>query len=137
MAERNVDVERESPGTQYTETSIGLDENIASAIAYALGFLSGIVLFFLEKDNQQVRWHAAQSMVVFGTLIVGGWVLNAVLWTLVFSTFAFGLWSFVSLLTTALWLGVLVLWVYLVVTAYGGKTVRVPIAAGVADGLVR
>jgi uncharacterized membrane protein len=137
MAERNVDVERESPGTQYTETSIGLDENIASAIAYALGFFSGIVLFFLEKDNQQVRWHAAQSMVVFGTLIVGGWVLNAVLWTLVFSTFAFGLWSFVSLLTTALWLGVLVLWVYLVVTAYGGKTVRVPIAAGVADGLVR
>jgi uncharacterized membrane protein len=137
MAERNADVERESPGTPYAETSIGLDENVASAVAYALGFLSGIVLFFLEKDNRRVRWHAAQSMVVFGTLIVGGWVVNALLWTVVFSTFAFGLWSFVSLLTTVLWLGVFVLWVYLVVTAYQGKTVRVPIAAGVADGLVR
>jgi uncharacterized membrane protein len=144
MSEKNVreaeygdsyDYERE--GARRSETSIGLDENVASAVAYALGFLSGIAVFFLEKDNQHVRWHAAQSIVTFGVLVVGTWILQTVLWSVVFSSFAFGLWGFVSLLTTLVWLGVLVLWAFLVIRAYQGVTVRVPVAAGIADGLVR
>jgi len=119
------------------ETSLGMDQNVAAAVAYILGFLSGLVVFFAEDENQQVRWHGAQSMVVFGGLVIGVWVLNTVLWTLFWSIFNFvGIWGIISLLTTLLWLGIFVMWIYLVVTAYQGKTVRVPVAGGIADGLV-
>jgi uncharacterized membrane protein len=118
------------------ETSLGMDQNVAAAVAYILGFLSGLVVFFAEDENQQVRWHGAQSMVVFGGLVIGVWVLNTVLWTLFWSISNFGIWGIISLLTTLLWLGIFVMWIYLVVTAYQGKTVRVPVAGGIADGLV-
>ena len=118
------------------ETSLGMDQNVAAAVAYILGFLSGLVVFFAEDENQQLRWHGAQSMVVFGGLVIGVWVLNTVLWTLFWSISNFGIWGIISLLTTLLWLGIFVMWIYLVVTAYQGKTVRVPVAGGIADGLV-
>src|SRR5437588_2789365 len=50
-------------------TTLGLDVRVERVLAYAFGWLSGIILFFLEK-NRNVRWHAAQSMVTFGSLSI-------------------------------------------------------------------
>lgn len=50
-------------------TTLGLDERIERVLAYALGWLSGAILFLIEK-NHNVRWHAAQSMLTFGTLFL-------------------------------------------------------------------
>jgi uncharacterized membrane protein len=105
-------------------------------VAYALGFLSGIAVFFLEDRNQRVKWHGAQSMVTFGALIIGVWVVNTLIWSLLVTSFAFGLFQLFSLLTTVLWLGVVLVWAFLVFKAYQGETVRVPVAAGIADSLV-
>ena len=49
-------------------TSLGLDANLAGALAYALGWLSGLALYFTERENSFVRFHAIQSSVVFGAL---------------------------------------------------------------------
>src|SRR5207245_11434611 len=50
-------------------TSLGMDERLERVLAYSLGWISGLILFFLEK-NRNVRWHAVQSMVTFGSLSV-------------------------------------------------------------------
>src|SRR5690242_13619220 len=64
-------------------TSLGLDERIERVLVYPLSFLfgwllpfgwllawvPGLALLFLEK-NRNVRFHARQSMVVFGSLAV-------------------------------------------------------------------
>jgi len=50
-------------------TTLGLDERLERVLAYAFGWVSGLILFFLEK-NRNVRWHAAQSIVTFGTLSI-------------------------------------------------------------------
>jgi uncharacterized membrane protein len=46
------------------KTALGIEENIAGALCYVLGWLTGIVFLLLEKENRFVRFHAIQSLVV-------------------------------------------------------------------------
>jgi uncharacterized membrane protein len=48
-------------------TTLGLDERLERVLAYLFFWVSGILLFWFEK-NRNVRWHAAQSMITFGAL---------------------------------------------------------------------
>ncbi len=50
-------------------TTLGLSERVESALAYAFIWVSGLLLFMTEK-NRNVRTHALQSMIVFGTLSI-------------------------------------------------------------------
>src|SRR5882757_7779196 len=49
--------------------STGLQENLAGLLCYVLGWITGLVFFFIDK-RPFVRFHAAQSIVVFGGLHV-------------------------------------------------------------------
>ena len=62
------------PQLHTEKTSTGLDANLAAALSYLLGFVSGAVFLVLEKENRFVRFHALQSVLAFGgvTLL---WVL--------------------------------------------------------------
>ncbi|MFC7135148.1 MULTISPECIES: DUF4870 domain-containing protein [Salinibaculum] len=128
-----------------TDTSSGLDENVAGALSYLLGIVTGLVFFVVEKDNQFVRFHAAQSIAVFGLVFVASVVLGFVgtaVSALVVSgsTGAFLVGSLVSLVLLLAWsvvgLATFALWLYLMFRAYQGKTPRIPIAASIADRLV-
>jgi uncharacterized membrane protein len=139
---QDIGVERE-PAAAKSES--GLDENVAGALSYLFGFVSGLILFLIEKDNRFVRWHAAQSMAFTGMLIVT-YIALTFLGTVVSvaafsgSTGAFLIGSLFSLILGLVWLvvalGGFVAWVYLMVKAYQGKTPRMPIAAKIADRLV-
>jgi uncharacterized membrane protein len=50
-------------------TTLGLSERFERVLAYMFFCFSGVALFILEK-NRNVRWHAIQSMITFGTLFV-------------------------------------------------------------------
>jgi uncharacterized membrane protein len=47
------------------KTSTGLDANVAAALTYLVGFVTGIIFLLVEKDNKFVRFHAMQSTLVF------------------------------------------------------------------------
>lgn len=49
-----------------SEKSLGLNENITALLAYLFGWVSGLIIFLLEKENDFVRYHAMQSIVIFG-----------------------------------------------------------------------
>lgn len=142
----DVDIEAETAAerTEPAETGSGLEENVAGALSYLFAPISGLVFFLVEKENQFVRFHAAQSM-VFGGLLVMAYIMVSIVGTVVStvliassSTFIIG--SLVSLVIGLAWLALAVggfaLWVYLMVKAYQGETTRLPIAAGIADKLV-
>lgn len=116
----------------------GIDPNVAGALSYLLGFITGLIFFLIEEEDEFVRFHAAQSMVVFGGLFVVSIVLNIFTGFLGFATgLFFGLFGLLfSLVWLGISLGALVLWIYLMVKAYQWETPRIPIAAGIADGLV-
>jgi uncharacterized membrane protein len=44
-----------------------VSENVAGALSYSVGWLSGLILFVLDR-TPSVRFHAAQSIVTFGVL---------------------------------------------------------------------
>ena len=37
--------------------TLHMKPNVAAAIAYVFGWLSGLIVFFLEKENRYVRFH--------------------------------------------------------------------------------
>jgi len=41
-----------------------------SILAYILGWITGIIFLFVGKDDPDVKWNAANSIVVFGGLFV-------------------------------------------------------------------
>ena len=52
------------------KTSTGIQPNVAGLLSYVLGWLTGLIFFLIEKENKFVRFHALQSMIVFGALFV-------------------------------------------------------------------
>lgn len=52
------------------DSSTGLPAKVAMFIAYLFWWISGLAIFLIEKQNRDVRFHAAQSIVLFGSLSV-------------------------------------------------------------------
>ncbi|MEV0357269.1 DUF4870 domain-containing protein [Nocardia sp. NPDC050697] len=50
--------------------STGLDTKTSAILSYALGWLTGIFFLFVGKNDPDVRFHAAQSIVFFGAVSV-------------------------------------------------------------------
>lgn len=113
----------------------GLSQNVASTLCYVLGWISGI--FFLLMDKRPlVRFHAAQAIVVFGTLhianIVIGMVFGVSFFFGGFQAFSFGI--LILHLLSLLTLG---LWILLMLRAYQGDLFRIPVAADLADKIAK
>jgi uncharacterized membrane protein len=104
------------------KATFGLDENIAAAACYVLGWLTGIIFFIMEKENKTVRFHAMQSILTFLPLCVVYWVLSLVF-------FMIGL-GFIGLLVA---LVMLVLWLVLMLKAYQGEKFKLPVVGDIAE----
>jgi uncharacterized membrane protein len=66
-------------------TVLGIDERIERVLCYVLGWITGLIFLVIEQKNQNVRRHAWQSLIVFGSLsliaaVIGlfGGVLGAI-----------------------------------------------------------
>lgn len=106
------------------KTSLGLEENIAGALCYILGWITGIVFFLLEKENRFVRFHAMQSIVTFLPLTVLIWIIRGLFfWVPVMS------WAILSLI----WILTLILWLILMIKAYQGELFKLPIVGDFAE----
>lgn len=134
----------EEPAVATVESESGLDENVAGALSYLFGFVTGLIFFLIEKENDFVRFHAAQSMAFSGVIFIAyialsivGTVMTTVLFS---STSTFFVGSIVSMVLGLVWLvlalGGFAVWIYLMIRAYQGKTPRIPVAAGIADKLM-
>jgi uncharacterized membrane protein len=110
-------------------SSEGLAENVAGLLCYVLGWLTGIIFILIDK-RPFVRFHAAQSIVVFGTLTVIRIGLGIIMG--IGGFVGFGLWALISMVLGLL--GV-ILWILLMIKAYQHELFRVPIAAPIADGI--
>ena len=110
-------------------TSLGMNERLERVLAYAFGWVSGLILFFLEK-NRNVRWHAAQSMVTFGTLSVLMFLVSLLKGFLAWIPLLGWLTSAgLGLLLSALWWVTVILWVWLMVMAFVREDYRLPIVS--------
>src|ERR1700722_15708199 len=95
-----------------------MDENVAGLLCYAGGWLSGLV-FLLTDKRPFVRFHAAQSVVVFGSLNI--------LYLLLIYT--------LPSLTLILYLAIMAVWVSLMFKAYQHQWYEFPLVAQIAPSL--
>lgn len=111
-------------------TSTGVDARLASVLCYAGWWVTGLVFLFAERRNQDVRFHAAQSLIVFGALsaalfLCGG--ASAVAFIVAVPSF-----QLLQAVGNALWLAAVLLWLVLMVKTWRGETWRVPGASDLA-----
>jgi uncharacterized membrane protein len=102
------------------KTSTGIEQNLEGLLCYVLGWVTGTIFLLLEKDNKFVRFHAIQSIVVFGAytvlaIILGfipivGWIIN-----------------------TLLGIAAFIFWIVLMVKAYNGQMYKLPVAGDIAE----
>ena len=57
-------------------TTLGIPERGERVLCYAGFWVTGIIFLLIERRNQTVRRHAAQSTVVFGGLSILGWIVG-------------------------------------------------------------
>ena len=108
----------EQPKTE--PVTINLEPNIAGLLCYVLGWISGIVFLILEQKNRFVRFHAIQSIIVFGSLNLAGTILGHIPWIGPFFGAVIGVLAFV-------------LWIVLMVKAYHNQLYKIPLAGGLAE----
>jgi len=101
-------------------TSSGMQANIAGVLCYLAGFITGIIFYVSEKENKFVRFHAFQSIAVFGAFFV---------LSVLISFFPFLGWLFGRLLLILS----LILWLLLMYMAYRGVCFKLPIAGKIAE----
>ena len=110
----------------------GLAPNVAGALAYVLGFITGILFFVLEpyRSNRFVRFHAMQSILFSAACIIFS-IAWGILWAILY-----------SISTSLLFLGFpirmlislafFVLWLFVMYQAYNNREYQIPIVGPIA-----
>ncbi len=110
------------------ESSMNMNENVASALCYVLTWLTGIIFYFLEKKNKTIRFHTLQSILAFLPLTILGWRFTGPL----------GI-SYPTGLSIFYYIGILiyvvtfVLWLILIIKAYQGEKLKLPVIGDIAE----
>jgi uncharacterized membrane protein len=117
--------------TTTERSSTGLDANIAAALSYFFGLLSGAVFFAIETDSRFVKFHAMQSMLASVAAIVI-WIVYTVLASILAYIPVLG-WLVMLLLWAGLALGMLGVWLFSMFKAFQGERFKLPYIGEVAE----
>lgn len=120
-------------GVQPVAAQGGLSENAASALCYVLGLITGILFLVIAPYNQSraVRFHAFQS-IFLNVAWIGIWIVETIISVMLWKI-SFALYSALSILFTLVGLAVFVLWIFMIVKAYQGQKVVLPIIGALAE----
>jgi uncharacterized membrane protein len=101
-------------------TSTGLKENVASLLCYLGWWVTGIIFLIIEPNNKTIRFHAIQSIVIFGIFFI---------LSLIF--------TWIWFIGTILWIISVITWVFMMYKAYQGGTYHLPVAGQIADRFIK
>lgn len=111
---------QQTGGSSQQPTSSGLDQNMAAALTYPFGFITGLIFLLIEKENRFVKFHALQSIftsialilisIILGFVPIIGWII--------------------SILATPI---IFVFIIVLIFKAYKGEWFKVPVIGDMAE----
>ena len=108
-------------------------DNVTGMLCYLAGLITGIIFLVIEpyNKNRAIRFHAFQSIFVNVGEIAIGIALGIVFRILIAIVGVFGLLA--GVLLPIYWLACFVLWLYLMISTYQGKTVVLPVIGPMAQ----
>jgi uncharacterized membrane protein len=95
------------------------DERLKGAVAYILGFITGIIVLLIAENNRFLKFHAMQSIVSSIVICVVFMILNFIL-------------AFTIIIPCLLFIVEILIWLYFLYGAYQvyqGKDFRMPFFA--------
>src|ERR1700682_4310560 len=95
-----------------TPSAAGTNKKTYTILAYLLGWVTGLIFLFVGKDDPDVKWNAANSLVFFGGLSIVITVLCFI--------------PIVGLLTLPLLLVGFIYWIIFLVQGLQGNGERIP-----------
>jgi len=112
----------------------GMDENVAGALCYIVGLVTGIVFLVIPPYNQNrtIRFHAFQSI-----FFCVAWIIFRFGLSIILSAVGFGMGFLFSLVHLFIWLvvglGGFLLWLFLMWRAYNNNPLVLPIIGPIAQ----
>jgi uncharacterized membrane protein len=92
--------------------SAGSNKKTYTILAYVLGWLGGLIFLFVGKDDPDVKWNAAQSLIIFGGLTVIIIILGFI--------------PVLNILALLVWLVGFIYWVIFLIQSIQGNGERIP-----------
>jgi uncharacterized membrane protein len=123
----------EATGAAPVPTSAGMSENVAGALCYLLGLITGIIFLVLAPYNQNrnVRFHAFQS-IFFNVAMIVAWIVFMIVATVLAHIPILG-----AIIDLLLWvtlsIGWLIVWLMLMFKAYNNQRLSLPIIGPIAE----
>lgn len=108
----------------------GLTENMACALCYVLGIITGIAFLLIEPYNRnpRVKFHAWQSILTHLAIIIIFWAIGLSSVMLAF----IGLGALVAMLWPLMGIASFLGWLFLMYKAYNGENLAIPVVCGIA-----
>ena len=105
-----------------------------ACVAYLLTWLTGLIIYFTaDKNDKYTRFHAMQSIFLGIAMTVAYYVFGIVfLRTFGLLFFIFGGFGLLGIL----WLAGIALIIFMMVSAYRGKKIKLPIIGNLAESIV-
>jgi len=107
------------------------NRNLVAALSYFLGFITGIVILLVEKDDKFIRFHAMQSTLVFGVIFVADIILGAVIGAVPILNLIN------SLFNTLVFIVALIVWIVSMLKAFQGQMFKWPVVGNFAERQIK
>lgn len=125
-----------SAAPDWGPTSLGISATAAAGVSYLGWWLTGLLIYFNERRNWYVRFHALQSVLYTGALTiitVLGFVASSLLTDLYLATHQLALLTISRWLVVVIVLAVVGAWLTPVIAAWCGYRLRIPFFAPYAE----
>ena len=126
------------PPPPTAKNGTGLDPNVAGFLCYLAGWVTGLIFYLTEKEDQYVRFHAMQS-IVFSVALVVFWLGLTIVGTIIGMVPVIGgiIGLLLGLMSLVVWLGAFVVWIILMVKAYQGERWKLPVLGDMAEKYIQ
>ena len=103
------------------------NRNLVAALSYLVLFITGIVILLVEKDDKFIRFHAMQSTLVFGAIVVINIILGLIIGAIPLLEFAS------SIVNTLVFIVALIVWIVSMLKAFQGQMFKWPVVGNFAE----
>lgn len=129
----NAPPEGTAPGTIAPTPVAGMNDNAAGALCYLAGVVTGVLFLVLAPYNQNrnIRFHAFQS-IFFCVALFAIWIVFAIVAVTLHVVPVLG--ALISaMLSFVLWIGSLIVWIYMMFKTYNGEKIVLPVIGAMAE----
>lgn len=117
------------------KTALGLDTNVGALLCYlpvcGINLIYSIIVLVTEKSNRVMRFHAFQSLLLLGAVILACVGISVISIVLAFASSTLSM--LFGMLMWLVGLGMLGLAIFLCVKAYQGAQVKLPVIGDMAE----